>query len=593
MKRYITILIALCAVSLSASAQVAKQVEVTKDYAPEIGSAHKMDIAPNMVDTITLRPEIDYTITPRSFASALGTHRFNPATVTYWEYQRKYPFYLKLGAGYPLNTVGDFYATTHRADVGYLTGYAQHYGQYQKLRYVSGFDGKTYKDNRSMQMNNKFGVMGGKYFGRYTLAGDLFYRMDTYHRYPLHNEYTYDSEGVATPVLEFKRRKIDFEDVNLALSFGDSFADYSRLNFKVYASANLYNDKSQTFIEGDRYQQMNVTGGLALAREITKRSALSLNFDYEGYYGMRSLKAYKNSVIGGKLLYHYRSGGLVDLTVGAKVMYDHNPADAQKQNRWHAFPYVAMSLNINDKGSFVPYVEVDGELQNNSYYSLVRRNPYVAILGGADGSLSAGSVVPNTELWNVRFGVSGHSSSSKFAYRFYANMSFMKNAIYWYNINQIFFGVESADRNIWSLCGAIDYKPISQLLLTAEVKGSLYTNFANVKDALPPVEALLKVRYAHKKFTLGLSAELYGPTQWTYVQDYSLFGLTTSAHTGEFCAPVSLDLSLYADWRVSKTCTVFAEGNNLLGDVNKLATYRWAFYREMGASFTVGVKVQF
>ena len=218
----------LCVVSLSASAQVAKQVEVTKAYAPEIGEARKMDIAPNMVDTITLRPEIDYTITPRSFASALGTHRFNPATVTYWEYKRQYPFYLKVGAGYPLNTVGDLYATTHRADVGYLTGYAQHYGQYSKLRYKSGADGKIYKDNRSMQMNNKFGVMGGKYFGRYTLSGDLFYRMDTYHRYPLHNEYLADG----TPVLEFKRRKIDFEDVNLALSFGDSFADYSHLNFK-------------------------------------------------------------------------------------------------------------------------------------------------------------------------------------------------------------------------------------------------------------------------------------------------------------------------------------------------------------------------
>ena len=143
MKRYITILIALCVVSLSASAQVAKQVEVTKDYAPEIGEARKMDIAPNMVDTITIRPEIDYSVTPRSFASALGTHRFNPATVTYWEYQRKYPFYLKLGAGYPLNTEGDFYATTHRADVGYLTGYINHYAQYQKLRYTDGFDGAT------------------------------------------------------------------------------------------------------------------------------------------------------------------------------------------------------------------------------------------------------------------------------------------------------------------------------------------------------------------------------------------------------------------------------------------------------------------
>ena len=589
MKRYIVVLIALCAVSLSASAQVAKQVEVTKDYAPEIGEARKMDIAPNMVDTITIRPEIDYSVTPRSFASALGTHRFNPATVTYWEYQRKYPFYLKLGAGYPLNTVGDLYVSAHRADVGYITGYANHYGLYSKMKYKDSFEGKIYNDNRSMQMNNKFGVMGGKYFGRYTLAGDLFYRMDIYHRYPLHNQYAEDG----TPMLEYKNRRIDFDDVNFSLSFGDSFTDYSHLNFKVYASANLYTDKSENFIEGNHYQQMNVTAGASLAREITKKSVLSFNFDYKGYYGAKSLKSYKNSVLGADLRYHYRSGGLVDLMAGVKLLYDKNPADAVKQNRWHAFPLLSMSLNINDKGAFVPYIEVDGELQNNSYYSLVRRNPYVAILGGADGSLSADSVVPNTELWNVRFGVSGHSANSKFAYRFYANMSFMKNAIYWYNINQIFFGLESADRNIWSLCGAVDYKPISQLLLTAQVKGSLYTNFASVEDAMPNVEALVRARYTHKKFTIGLSAELYGKTTWTCIQDYSLFlpETTLPVQSGKFEAPTSLDLSLYGDWHVNKACTVYLEANNLLGEV--MPTYRWAFYRELGTSFTVGVKVQF
>jgi hypothetical protein len=172
-------------------------------------------------------------------------------------------------------------------------------------------------------------------------------------------------------------------------------------------------------------------------------------------------------------------------------------------------------------------------------------------------------------------------------------MSFMKNALYWYNISQIFFGVESADRNIWSLCGAVDYKPISQLLLTAQVKGMLYTNFASVEGAMPNVEALVRARYTHKKFTLGLSAELYGPTKWTYVQDYTLFlpETTLPVQRGVFEAPVSLDLSLYGDWHISKTCTAFVEANNLLGDV--LPTYRWAFYREMGASFTVGVKVQF
>ena len=579
MKRYIAILTLLCAVSLSASAQVAKQVEVTKDYVPEIGTVHKMDVVPNMVDTITLRPEIDYTITPRSFASTLGTHRFKPATATYWEYQRRYPFSLKLGVGYPLNSVGDLYASAHRADVGYITGYANHYGQYSMLPYTNGADGKIYKDNRSVQMNNKFGVMGGKYFGRYTLAGDVYYRMDLYHRYPLHNE-------------EFKLRKVDSDDVCLNVSFGDSFADYSHLNFKIYASADYFRDKSEQFVEGNNFQQMNVTGGLVLARAITKRSAMSLDIDYNGYYGLRSLNEYNNSIVGAKLLYRYRSGGLVDLNVGAKVYYDYNPADAQKKSRWHAFPVMNLSLNIGDHGYAVPYVE------NNSYYSLSRQNPYVAVLGEGNGLLQADKVVPNTELYNVRFGVSGHTENSKFAYRFYANMSFMKNAIYWYNVNQIFFDVVSANRNIWSLCGALDYRPISELMITAQIKGSLYNNYAKIGEtlldgAMPDFEALVRARYNHKKFTVGLTAELCGATQWTWVQNDALFGVESPApmSIGRFTAPVSLNLSLYADWHITKSCTVYAEGNNLIGDV--MPTYRWAFYREMGASFTVGVKVQF
>lgn len=585
MKRYIAILTLLCVVSLSASAQVVKQVEVTKDYVPEIGTVHKMDVTPNMVDTITLRPEIDYTITPRSFASTLGTHRFKPATATYWEYQRKYPFYLKLGVGYPLNSIGDLYASAHRAEVGYITGYANHYGQYSQLPYTNGVDGKVYKDNRSVQMNNKFGVMGGKYFGRYTLAGDVYYRMDLYHRYPLYNP-------------EYKLRKVDSDDVCLNVSFGDSFADYSHLNFKLYASADYFRDKSEQFVESNNFQQMNVTAGLVLAREITKRSAMSLDIDYNGYYGLRSLSAYNNSIVGAKLLYRYRSGGLVDFNIGAKVYYDYNPAYADKKSKWHGFPVMNLSLNIGDHGYAVPYVEVDGQLQNNSYYSLARQNPYVAILGAGNGLLQTDVVVPNTELYNVRFGVSGHTENSKFAYRFYANMSFMRNAVYWYNVNQIFFDVVSANRNIWSLCGAIDYRPISELMITAQISGSLYNSYAMLGDttlegAMPDFEALLRARYNHKKFTVGLTAELCGATRWTWVQNESLFGVESPAPTalGSFTAPVSLNLSLYADWHISKSCTIYAEGNNLIGDI--MPTYRWAFYREMGASFTVGVKVQF
>ena len=251
MKRYIAILTILCAVSLSASAQVAKQVEVTRDYKPRVQPAQKMEIAPTEIDTMTMKPEIDYTITPRSFPSKLGTHRFNPATATYWEYQRRYPFYLKLGVGYPLNSVGDLYATAHRAGVGYVTGYANHYGSFSNIAYDNG-DGTMCKNNRSMQTNNRFGAMGGKYFGRYTLAGDLSYGMDIYHRYPLNNN-------------DYKKRLISYEDVKFVASFGDTFADYSHLNFKAYALFDYYHDKSEQFVQDHNLQQIDANAGITLA----------------------------------------------------------------------------------------------------------------------------------------------------------------------------------------------------------------------------------------------------------------------------------------------------------------------------------------
>jgi hypothetical protein len=54
-------------------------------------------------------------------------------------------------------------------------------------------------------------------------------------------------------------------------------------------------------------------------------------------------------------------------------------------------------------------------------------------------------------------------------------------------------------------------------------------------------------------------------------------------------APAAVDLSLMAEWHASSACTVFVEGHNLAN----MDIYRWIYYREQGASFLAGVKVQF
>ena len=73
MKRILFAAALLAALPCSVSAQVEKRVEVTKAYVPSVESAAKLAVVPDMTDTVKMRPEIDYTITPLSLQTTLAT----------------------------------------------------------------------------------------------------------------------------------------------------------------------------------------------------------------------------------------------------------------------------------------------------------------------------------------------------------------------------------------------------------------------------------------------------------------------------------------------------------------------------------------
>lgn len=177
MKKLLLAALLLAALPRMGAAQVEKQVEVTKAYVPRVGSAAKLPVEPDMTDTTRIRPEIDYTITPLSLQTTLTTRPIRPATVTYWEFNRPQPFYLKAGAGYPLNSVLDFYASTQNPSTGYLIGYVNHEGRYADIE--NDFGGKY----NSLRMYNRAGVAAGKYLGRHVLEGELSYDNRMFHRY--------------------------------------------------------------------------------------------------------------------------------------------------------------------------------------------------------------------------------------------------------------------------------------------------------------------------------------------------------------------------------------------------------------------------
>ena len=195
-------------------------------------SASKLAVEPDMTDTTQMRPEIDYAITPLSLRTTLTTRPIRPATVTYWEFNRPLPFYLKVGAGYPLNSVLDFYATTQNPSTGYLTGYVNHEGRYADIRNDFGV-----ADNNSMQMKNRAGVAAGKYLGRHILEGGAVVRQP--HVPSLRRLCRSGSELAPAP-----GSMVDFGDANLLLRFGDGFQNLERTNFEVVLSGGMFFDHS-------------------------------------------------------------------------------------------------------------------------------------------------------------------------------------------------------------------------------------------------------------------------------------------------------------------------------------------------------------
>lgn len=567
MRRFI-LTISTLLFALTATAQVEREVEVTKQYVPKLPAAKKMDFQPDMVDTVAIRPEIDYTIVPKSFASALSSEKFRPAKVTYWEYAKSYPFYIKAGVGYPLVSEVDAYASTNRADVGYLSAYVNHRGSYSDIQTINPITNTEFK-GKAKQMSNRVGVNGGKYIGRYTFNGDVYYDADIFHRY-------------AQPKSDDAIDEINYENIALAMSFGDSFADMSKVNFSIYAAADYYNDKSEQLPDFERkMQQFSASAGLKLGRNIGTKARLYAAFDYQGNYGLKFLENYGNSLFSGAVKFEYNLKSLLDIK--AELKYCNDKLTGQK-SRHHILPNVYVGFNVGQRDIFVPYVEVDSRLEQNSYQHLQQANPYIMLRG------SEYQPLPNTTIFNMRVGFTGHTTNNKLSYRLNANAAFMNDALYWINVNNIGFDVTTAAQNIITLNASLEYKPLSTLLLGAGFKWMLYDeNFVDVENGKPNFEANFNIQYTHRKFAIGAKADIIGSRSWSFAGEYFDGDIRDNFTLHSYTYPVCCDLGLTFDWFVAKQCTIYIEGRNL----GNAKIYDYALYRRLGVGAVAGIKVQF
>ncbi len=550
----------LLALPLLSMAQVSKQVEVTKDYKPTVSEAQKLSIVPDMTDTVTMSPDIDYTITPRSYETALMTQNFKPATITYWDYHRARPLYLRVAAGVPLQSEADVYLSTVNKDRGYAMIYANHWGDYRN-RY--NIDGEKV-DKRKMEMSNHFGGRAGLFVGPRTFEVDIWGDMQERHRYPSTGEL------------------IDFGRGKAKLRFGDDFKDLSRWNFNVEVEGDL-------FIDDDRFNQQymnqyDLSAKFALGKMLG-RNVLRIHAGYDGVFGAEGLDLYKNNtfMVGAR---YGISSDRFDFLVGADYYYDKD-ASAATSNPHKIYPFLRMTWK-NATESFVPFIEVDGGIKRNDYASLVYTNPFLA----DDGYQL--SQMANESQYNGRAGFGGTLGKGVFSYSLSAELSLANNHAYWYTDAKANYYYTQAYQHTLRIDGSVILRPIGWF--EAELKAGVYAweNYEDYYSNRSNFDASLDLRYLGRKFSAGVTAAYRSGIKWMTLlpNDDNLSIVEEADKTSKFGyvkTAGTFTLGVEAEYRINERWTVYAEGRNLTGS----DIYEWLHYYRPTAEGIVGVKMSF
>jgi hypothetical protein len=570
---------------------LSKQLEVTRAYTPHVGQAEKLGVAPDMTDTVRMRPEISYRITSTASTTSFETQPYAAATLSAAPFTSSGPLYIKAGAGWPFQTMFDMYFTPRMKNTDRTFGiFANHAGSYSKITNDLGAEANA------TEMTNGAGLWATRQWERYSLEVDATYDSRLYNPYGVADVEHHPESSVSRSrqfVYDRQMHRFTLGLARAGVSFGDNFSDLSRVNFRVAVDAGYANPR-----QGD---QFNLDARLTLAGMFgaegrhgfqivfSERGAFGPAFDYTTE-GVDALRRGNVVTVSFSPRYLFLSG-VWDLRAGVDTRYI--------SNREHFQDYVGIAPVFEARavlagGAFVPYVSNTSQIADGDPEALSRRNPYI-VMGG-------------TTAWinDARVGFSG-DLSDVFSYKIAGGASIFRDY-------QLFVGTQRIQLRDVDNASEANYDPMwfspvavngTRWTAGAELAlknlggfgARLYGNWNRFEFSgtygfepvgpLPDYDAGLELSYHYKNiFSLRVGAEMIGERQYL-VRSNSLQSGEARFHN-DTIAPV-VDVTFGADVRVARDFWVFVEGENLADQV----LYPYPHYRGLGASVTGGVKIVF
>lgn len=547
-------------------------VIVVKPYTPSVNDAFKIKETPTMGDSVSLEKKpVKYSIFSVPVASTFTPTKGQATTVERAKRVKLYNNYATLGFGTYSTVLAEFYSNmeVNRSDnFGVFLTHNSSQGGIEEVI----LDDKFYNTELNLNYNSR--NRNSSWNTELGLQHQLF------NWYGLPEQITFTDEilGRIEPAQNYYSAIIGGE-----LELYDSFFERASANYRYFGdshSSTEHNFKTDAFFEVTIADELINT---QITADVVNGSFVN-SFDFNEPFPKDY--TFVNVGIAPSLLI-LRD----DLTVnlGAGFYYSLNAENSK--NSFYIYPKVNASYRLGGD-YFIPYAGLEGKLTQNTYYGFAQENPFVSPTLGIqptdmpyDAYLGAKGALSNSIAYNLR-----GSYTSEYNKPLFLRNAYVPNQVENYSYGNS-FGVVYNDVNTLSFFGEIvvDIKRNFKLGMNASYFSYSVDNDGDTEAEawnLPEFKASVIADYQiTSKWFAGANLFFVGE-RLDYEPVMSFNGISGRQKT---TLDSFIDLNANLGYRFNNQLSVFAKGNNLLGD----SYQRWSGFPVQGIQVLAGATYKF
>lgn len=517
-----------------------KEVQVVRPYEPSISDAFKINLLPKIEDTLKQVPNLNYNLIQRPYPVNFLVTPISSAKMLMEPMNDLYNTYVKFGIGNGISPLMEIYYNNGRSKEFSYGGWLQSHSSMGKVKLDNG---KRVESNFGRTDINFFGK---KIMGKSTISatGGLNRHKVTY--------YGYDTEVPSGTINTDTTPKTQlFNNFHADLEYYSTHTDSTHLNFDFKTGVNHLSDK---------FEMQETLLHLKLKMDkFTDGEHFGGEFSINHYMKNSNLDSANNTIVTVSPwinLYGKQWRALV----GTRLIIDANASGKQSA----FYPVGSLSYDVISH-YLIPYVEINGFLEENSYSKISAENPWI---------IPGKKVFNTSHKLSLTGGIKGNMST-KVSYLLYANYSIIDSMYFFVNTNlnktnPLYnrFTVESDNVELTRLVGEITIAPSSKinLFLRAQYDKYKLKNLAKPWHK-PDLTTLASVRY-NLRDKIILTLDMFA-TGKRYVK--------ASNNSIKSLEGIS-DINLGVEYRYNKKLSAFLNLNNLTSSKYNIY-YLYPMYR--------------